>query len=60
MDTHHKLQRRELGKTGLNLSCVGFGASPLGKVFGDVSEEEAIDTVTQAFNMGINFFDTSP
>lgn len=60
MDTHQQLERRELGKTGLKLSSVGFGASPLGKVFGDVSEEEAIATVLQAFKRGINFFDTSP
>lgn len=60
MKTNQKLERRELGNTGLKLSCVGFGASPLGKVFGDVSEEQAIATVTNAFNLGINFFDTSP
>uniref|UniRef100_A0A804K0Y1 NADP-dependent oxidoreductase domain-containing protein n=1 Tax=Musa acuminata subsp. malaccensis TaxID=214687 RepID=A0A804K0Y1_MUSAM len=29
------LERRELGNTGLKLSCLGFGASPLGNVFGD-------------------------
>lgn len=60
MDTHQQLERRELGNTGLKLSCVGFGASPLGKVFGPVSEEEAIATVLEAFKRGINFFDTSP
>ncbi|KNA10025.1 hypothetical protein SOVF_148170 isoform A [Spinacia oleracea] len=60
MNTHQKLERRELGNTGLNLSCVGFGASPLGNVFGDVSEEQSIATVIEAFNQGINFFDTSP
>ncbi|KAL2926794.1 L-galactose dehydrogenase [Bienertia sinuspersici] len=59
-NSHKKIERRELGKTGLKLSCVGFGASPLGKVFGDVSEDEAIATVFHAFNSGINFFDTSP
>ncbi|OWM64755.1 hypothetical protein CDL15_Pgr028472 [Punica granatum] len=51
---------RELGKTGLKLSSVGFGASPLGSVFGPVSEDEAIATVREAFRLGINFFDTSP
>ncbi|OVA06811.1 Aldo/keto reductase [Macleaya cordata] len=55
-----KLELRELRKTGLKLSCVGFGASPLGNVFGHVSEQDAIDSVREAFRLGINFFDTSP
>lgn len=55
-----KLELRELGNTGLKVSCLGFGASPLGNVFGSVPEEEAIATVREAFRMGINFFDTSP
>ncbi|XP_074312772.1 L-galactose dehydrogenase-like [Silene latifolia] len=61
MNNHDKkLKQRELGKTGLKLSCVGFGASPLGSHFGPVSEEEAIAAVSHAFHLGINFFDTSP
>ncbi|XP_047946055.1 L-galactose dehydrogenase [Salvia hispanica] len=54
------LELRPLGNTGLKLSSLGFGASPLGNVFGVVSEADAIATVRQAFNLGINFFDTSP
>ncbi|XP_057748765.1 L-galactose dehydrogenase [Arachis stenosperma] len=54
------MELRPLGNTGLNLSCVGFGASPLGNVFGDVPEEVAIASVRLAFQSGINFFDTSP
>lgn len=54
------LQLRPLGNTGLNLSSVGFGASPLGKVFGDVSELDAFAAVREAFRLGVNFFDTSP
>lgn len=55
-----KLELRPLGNTGLKLSCVGFGASPLGNVFGPVSEHDANASVLQAFRLGINFFDTSP
>ncbi|XAR52982.1 L-galactose 1-dehydrogenase [Bertholletia excelsa] len=54
------LELRPLGHTGLKLSCVGFGASPLGRVFGPVTENEAIASVREAFHLGINFFDTSP
>ncbi|CAN6450016.1 unnamed protein product [Victoria cruziana] len=51
---------RPLGQTGLMVSAVGFGASPLGGVFGTVSEQDAIESVREAFRLGINFFDTSP
>lgn len=54
------IELRPLGNTGLNVSSLGFGASPLGNVFGDVSEEEALAAVRRAFLLGINFFDTSP
>lgn len=54
------LELRPLGNTGLKVSSVGFGASPLGSVFGPVSEDEAIASVREAFRRGINFFDTSP
>ncbi|KAF8019707.1 hypothetical protein BT93_G0412 [Corymbia citriodora subsp. variegata] len=54
------LELRPLGGTGLKVSCVGFGASPLGRVFGPVSEDEAVASVREAFRLGINFFDTSP
>ncbi|KAG8645766.1 hypothetical protein MANES_10G090900v8 [Manihot esculenta] len=54
------MEVRPLGNTRLKVSSVGFGASPLGRVFGPVSEEEAIASVSEAFRRGINFFDTSP
>ncbi|GMI71990.1 L-galactose dehydrogenase [Hibiscus trionum] len=47
------LELRPLGNTGLKLSSVGFGASPFDNLFRPVSESEA-------FRLGINFFDTSP
>eukprot|EP00250_Pteridium_aquilinum_P009386 c18635_g1_i1 orf=53-1018(+) len=50
----------ELGRTGLRVSKLGFGASPLGNVFGHVKEEDAIASVHEAARLGINFFDTSP
>ncbi|KAF3434603.1 hypothetical protein FNV43_RR21688 [Rhamnella rubrinervis] len=58
--SHPKLELRPLGNTGLKLSAVGFGASPLGNVFGAVTEEVANASVREAFRMGINLFDTSP
>ncbi|KAJ7248911.1 hypothetical protein O6H91_16G059200 [Diphasiastrum complanatum] len=54
------LSYRQLGTTGLKVSTLGFGASPLGSVFWPVKEDDAIATVHEAIRLGINFFDVSP
>ncbi|CAK9251313.1 unnamed protein product [Sphagnum jensenii] len=54
------LRLRELGGTGLKISSLGFGGSPLGNIFGSVKEEDAIASVHEAARLGINFFDVSP
>ena len=50
----------ELGRTGLRLSNLGFGASSLGGVFHNIREEEGIEAVFTALDNGINFIDVSP
>ena len=50
----------ELGKTGMKVSNISFGASSLGGVFRQISEEEAIKAVFTAIDNGINFIDVSP
>ena len=50
----------ELGKTGLKLSNLCFGASSLGSVFHDTKESESIKAVETAIDGGINFIDVSP
>ena len=49
-----------LGKTGLNVSRLSFGASSLGGVFHAVDESEAIRSVHVALDLGINYFDVAP
>jgi L-galactose dehydrogenase len=49
-----------LGGTGLNVSIIGFGASPLGAEFGAVDPEEARKAVEIAVDRGINYFDVAP
>ncbi len=51
---------RTLGKTGLEVSVLGFGASPMGNVFDPVEESETIAAVHLALDHGVNFFDVSP
>lgn len=50
----------ELGKTGMRVSNLGFGASSLGGVFHDIREAEGIQAVHTAVDNGINFIDVSP
>ncbi len=39
---------------------LGFGAAPLGNMFRDIPEEEALATVEAAWNDGIRYFDNAP
>jgi len=54
------MQTRLLGKTGLRLPVLGFGASSLGQEFRPVTLDEAIRSVHVALECGLNFIDTSP
>ncbi|WP_159881086.1 aldo/keto reductase [Paenibacillus puerhi] len=51
---------RKLGKTGLDVSVLSFGASSLGSVFHPTDDKEGIRTVHEAVNQGINYIDVSP
>ncbi|QWT21604.1 aldo/keto reductase [Bacillus sp. NP157] len=39
---------------------LGFGAAPLGNMFRDIPEDEALATVEAAWDQGIRYFDTAP
>lgn len=54
------MEYRELGKTGLKISNLSFGASSLGSVFRQTDEGESIKAVETAIEGGINFIDVSP
>lgn len=54
------MQRRTLGKTGLELPIISFGASSLGQEFRQVRLDEALQSVHTALELGMNFIDTSP
>src|SRR6478672_10622514 len=54
------MEHRVLGKTGLKLPILSFGASSLGQEFRSVSVEEALRSVRVALDSGLNFIDTSP
>ncbi len=54
------MQFRPLGRTGLQLSWLSFGASSLGQEFRPVDINEAMRSVRVALDLGMNFIDTSP
>ncbi len=54
------MQKRLLGKTGLQLPVLGFGASSLGQEFRKVNLDEALRSVRVALDCGLDFIDTSP
>lgn len=54
------MEYREIGKTGMKVSNLSFGASSLGGVFHSIKEDEGIEAVHTAVDNGINFIDVSP
>src|SRR4051795_2599502 len=54
------MKYRSLGRTGLELPWLSFGASSLGQEFRSVDLGEALRSVRVALELGMNFIDTSP
>ena len=50
----------ELGRTGMKISHLSFGASSLGSVFHETNERDSFAAVEAAIEGGINFIDVSP
>jgi aryl-alcohol dehydrogenase-like predicted oxidoreductase len=51
---------RSLGRTGLQVPILSFGASSLGQEFRSVTLDEALGSVKAALECGLNLIDTSP
>jgi D-threo-aldose 1-dehydrogenase len=54
------MQKRTIPGTGVQLPVLGFGAAPIGNLYREVPEQEAIDAVSAAWEGGIRYFDTAP
>ena len=54
------LDKRFLGETGVKLPLLGFGGAPLGELFKKVELPQAEETLNQAYDSGIRYFDTAP
>jgi len=53
-------ERVPLGRTGLAVTRLGFGGASIGGLFSAVHDDDAIDTVRHAWDIGIRSFDTAP
>jgi D-threo-aldose 1-dehydrogenase len=54
------LVKRSLGKSGLQVTVLGFGGAPLGDFYARLPEDQAIATVRRAAEAGLGLFDTAP
>jgi len=55
-----KMKLRQLGKTGLNISEIGYGAWGIGKFMWVGAEDDvSLQALKKARDLGINFFDTA-
>jgi len=54
------MEYRKLGKTGLEVSILSFGASSLGSVFRPIDDDEGIRALHVALDLGVNLIDCSP
>lgn len=58
--SENSITPRILGKTGLRLSELGFGAASLGNLYRPVSDGAAAQALMRATEMGVRYFDTAP
>ncbi len=50
---------RKLGRTGLDVSEIGFGAWAIGGSWGPQSESDSVAALNRALDLGVNFIDTA-
>jgi aryl-alcohol dehydrogenase-like predicted oxidoreductase len=53
------MEERAFGRTGLQVSAVGFGCWEVGGGYGEVDEAEFARAVGRALDLGVNCFDTA-
>ena len=53
------MKYRSFGRTGWNVSEIGFGAWAIGSAWGEVSEEDALGAILASIDHGVNFIDTA-
>lgn len=52
-------QTTTLGHSALSVNRIGLGCMGMSEFYGSFNEEESINTLHKAINLGVNFFDTA-
>ena len=53
------MRYRKLGRTGIEVSEIGYGGWGIGRGWGTRDDDEAIKALNRALELGVNFFDTA-
>ncbi|MDT4912851.1 MAG: D-threo-aldose 1-dehydrogenase [Pseudonocardiales bacterium] len=54
------MERRNLGRTAVEVTELGFGTAPIGNLYRSVTDAEAEAALDAAWDAGIRYFDTAP
>lgn len=54
------VKNNRLGRTGVTVTTLGFGAAPLGNLYRPLAEHDALAAVNAAWASGVRYFDTAP
>jgi aryl-alcohol dehydrogenase-like predicted oxidoreductase len=53
------MEKRIIGKSGLEVSAIGLGCMGMSEFYGAHDDSESLTTLERAFELGVTFFDTA-
>lgn len=53
------MDHRSLGRSGLSVSALGLGCMGMSEFYGPSDDDQSLETLSAALDLGINFFDTA-
>ncbi len=54
------MEQRALGRTGLQVTPLGLGAAGIGDLYRQLTDDEAVEVIRTALDLGIRYVDTAP
>ena len=53
-------EKRKLGRTDVEVTCLGFGGASMGNLYKPVNRAEVVEAIRTAYSLGVRYFDTAP